>query len=72
MHASFGCTIIDAGIDVPGGLEAGRIITEICLGGMGTVSLSHTPYTDNWPITVNVHTSNSFSITSVVVSQVSL
>lgn len=53
-----GCTIIDAGIDVPGGLEAGRIITEICLGGMGTVSLSHTPYTDNWPITVNVHTSN--------------
>lgn len=53
-----GCTIIDAGIDVPGGLEAGRIITEICLGGMGTVSLSHTPYADNWPITVNVHTSN--------------
>ena len=25
---------------------------------MGTVSLSHTPYTDNWPITVNVYTSN--------------
>ena len=53
-----GCTIIDAGINVLGGLEAGRIITEICLGGMGTVSLSHTPYTDNWPITVNVYTSN--------------
>jgi len=53
-----GCTIIDAGINVPGGLEAGRIITEICLGGMGTVSLSHTSYTDNWPLTVNVHTSN--------------
>ena len=53
-----GCTIIDAGINVPGGLEAGRIITEICLGGMGTVSLAHSSYTDNWPITVNVHTSN--------------
>ena len=53
-----GCTIIDAGINVPGGLEAGRIITEICLGGMGTVSLAHSNYTDNWPITVNVHTSN--------------
>ncbi|SHE20766.1 methenyltetrahydromethanopterin cyclohydrolase [methanotrophic endosymbiont of Bathymodiolus puteoserpentis (Logatchev)] len=53
-----GCTIIDAGIKVPGGLEAGRIITEICLGGMGTVSLSHSAYTENWPLTVNVHTSN--------------
>ncbi len=53
-----GCTVIDAGIHVPGGLEAGRIITEICLGGMGTVSLSQSPYTENWPLTVNVHTSN--------------
>jgi methenyltetrahydromethanopterin cyclohydrolase len=53
-----GCTIIDAGIKVPGGLEAGRIIAEICLGGMGTVTLSHSPYTANWPLTVNVHTGN--------------
>ena len=53
-----GCTVIDAGIDVPGGLEAGRIITEICMGGMGTVSISQSSYTDNWPLTVNVHASN--------------
>ncbi|MCX7096878.1 MAG: methenyltetrahydromethanopterin cyclohydrolase [Methylococcales bacterium] len=53
-----GCTIIDAGIKVPGGLEAGRIIAEICLGGMGTVSLSHSTYTDNWPLSVNVYTGN--------------
>lgn len=53
-----GCTIIDAGIKVPGGLEAGRIIAEICLGGMGTVTLSHSPYTAHWPLTVNVHTGN--------------
>ena len=53
-----GCTIIDAGINATGGLEAGRIITEICLGGMGTVSISQSNYTDNWPLTVNVHTSN--------------
>lgn len=53
-----GCTIIDAGIKAPGGLEAGRIIAEICLGGMGTVTLSHSPYTTNWPLTVNVHTAN--------------
>jgi len=53
-----GCTIIDAGINALGGLEAGRIITEICLGGMGTVSISQSTYTDNWPLTINVHTSN--------------
>jgi methenyltetrahydromethanopterin cyclohydrolase len=53
-----GCTVIDAGIKAPGGLEAGRIITEICLGGMGTVSISQSAYTEKWPLTVNVHTSN--------------
>ncbi len=53
-----GCTIIDAGIDAPGGLEAGRIITEICMGGMGTVTLSQSTYTDNWPLTINVHSTN--------------
>ncbi|MCK5925193.1 MAG: methenyltetrahydromethanopterin cyclohydrolase [Methylococcales bacterium] len=53
-----GCIIIDAGIDAPGGLEAGRIITEICLGGLGTVSISHNPQIENWPVTINVHTSN--------------
>jgi methenyltetrahydromethanopterin cyclohydrolase len=53
-----GCTIIDAGINHLGGLEAGRIIAEICLGGMGTVSISHSQYTTNWPLSVNVHTGN--------------
>lgn len=53
-----GCVIIDAGINAPGGLEAGRIITEICLGGLGTVSISHSPYTASWPLTINVHSSN--------------
>jgi methenyltetrahydromethanopterin cyclohydrolase len=53
-----GCTVIDAGINMPGGLEAGRIIAEICLGGMGTVTLNHSAYTDNWPLSVNVHTGN--------------
>ncbi len=53
-----GCTIIDAGINALGGLEAGRIITEICLGGMGTVAISQSAYTEKWPLTVNVHSSN--------------
>ncbi|NOQ35915.1 MAG: methenyltetrahydromethanopterin cyclohydrolase [Methylococcaceae bacterium] len=53
-----GSVIIDAGIEADGGLEAGRIITEICLGGMGTVGITHSPYTENWPTTINVHSSN--------------
>ncbi len=53
-----GATIIDAGIEAPGCLEAGRIITEICMGGMGTVSIHHTEYTDKWPLTINVYSSN--------------
>ena len=53
-----GCTLIDAGIKAPGGIEAGRIIAEICLGGMGTVSINHSTYTENWPLSVNVHTGN--------------
>jgi methenyltetrahydromethanopterin cyclohydrolase len=53
-----GCTIIDAGIKVPGGIEAGRIIAEICMGGLGKVSISQRAYTSNWPLSVNVHSSN--------------
>jgi len=53
-----GCTFVDAGIDVEGGLEAGRHIAEICLGGLGTVTLTHSPYASRWPLTVNVHTGN--------------
>ncbi|HFD11019.1 MAG TPA: methenyltetrahydromethanopterin cyclohydrolase [Crenotrichaceae bacterium] len=53
-----GCTIIDAGIKVDGGLEAGRIVSEICLGGLGTVSLSHSAYVPRWPLTVNVQTTD--------------
>ena len=53
-----GATVIDAGIKVPGGLEAGRIITEICMGGLGTVTISQSSYTEHWPLTINVHASN--------------
>lgn len=42
VHASKapnGAMVVDAGINCPGGLEAGRRIAEICLGGLGYVSL---------------------------------
>jgi methenyltetrahydromethanopterin cyclohydrolase len=37
-HVEGGATVVDAGIDVPGSLEAGRLFAEICLGCLGTVS----------------------------------
>lgn len=38
-RSASGATLVDAGIDVRGGLEAGRRIAEICMGGLGTVHL---------------------------------
>jgi methenyltetrahydromethanopterin cyclohydrolase len=52
-HAS-GATIIDAGIQTAGGLEAGRIIAEICMGGLGGVSLQQVPQFANWSLSVVV------------------
>ena len=53
-----GCMVIDAGIAYPGGLEAGRQIAEICMGGLGRVSL-HTANTfQYWPATISVHSAN--------------
>jgi methenyltetrahydromethanopterin cyclohydrolase len=33
-----GARVIDAGIEVPGGIEAGLALSEICMGGLGNVS----------------------------------
>lgn len=51
-----GATLVDAGIHHPGGLEAGRLIAEICLGGLGQVGFVQTPRTERWPLGVQVHT----------------
>jgi methenyltetrahydromethanopterin cyclohydrolase len=50
-----GCTVVDAGIRVVGGLEAGRRIAEICLGGLGRVALTYRE-TARWPVGVTVYT----------------
>jgi methenyltetrahydromethanopterin cyclohydrolase len=39
-----GATIIDAGVKVPGGYQAGKILTELCLGGAGKVKLGFKTY----------------------------
>ena len=38
LHES-GCTLVDAGIKHAGSAEAGRLIAEICMGGLGEVHL---------------------------------
>ena len=43
-----GVCIVDAGIDVPGGLAAGRLIGEICMGGLGTVQLKAADRQKRW------------------------
>ncbi|MEO6024735.1 MAG: methenyltetrahydromethanopterin cyclohydrolase [Burkholderiales bacterium] len=53
---SNGTTLIDAGIHAIGGLEAGRRIAEICMGGLGFVSLQ--TGTGRWPISLSVDATN--------------
>ncbi len=39
-----GTTLLDAGIEVSGSLEAGRLFSEACLGGLGQVSFTQRTY----------------------------
>lgn len=53
-----GCLLVDAGIAAPGGLEAGRRIAEICLGGLGRVALRAESRIGTWPSGVEVTASD--------------
>lgn len=53
-----GCTLIDAGVNVAGGLEAGRRIAEICMGGLGTVRMTHGSIFGNWPAMIETRSSH--------------
>ena len=39
-----GTTVVDAGINAKGGFEAGKIITEICMGGCGKARITNRKY----------------------------
>jgi methenyltetrahydromethanopterin cyclohydrolase len=56
--SSNGATIIDAGIKHVGGLEAGRLIAEICMGGLGHVNLQTSSTFSHWPWMLSVHSNN--------------
>ena len=51
-----GARIVDAGIEAPGGIAAGLIVGEICLGGFGAVSLKSNA-ADGWPSWLEVRSS---------------
>lgn len=53
-----GCRLIDAGATVPGSLEAGRRLGEICLGGLGDVSIVPSTFAPRWPFAIRVGASN--------------
>ena len=45
-----GARVIDAGVDVEGGYDAGLAIAEICMGGLGNAAYSPVPVGDvSWP-----------------------
>lgn len=53
-----GTRVIDAGIDCLGGMEAGRLIAEICMGGLGTVSFDASGPVADWAANLCVHSTN--------------
>jgi methenyltetrahydromethanopterin cyclohydrolase len=47
VHASrtsAGASVIDAGINVPGGFQAGEVLTETCMGGAGKAQIDFKTY----------------------------
>ena len=57
-HAPGGAALIDAGIAHPGGLEAGRRIAEICMGGLGHIVLQSDSAFRHWPLAVSAWSSH--------------
>ena len=51
-----GATLLDAGIAVRGGVDAGLLVAEICMGGLGEVRLVPGPR-DGWPDWLHVRSS---------------
>ena len=57
-RAESGAVLVDAGIRSPGGVEAGRRIAEICMGGLGRISLTGANSFRHWPSLISVSASN--------------
>ena len=58
-EGALNCTIIDAGINTPGSIEAGLLISEICLGGIGSVTITPSNFfDDSTMMQISVHSSH--------------
>ena len=45
--------VLDLGITTPGSLEAGRLLAEVCMSGLGAVEISHAYDTQwAWPLVI--------------------
>jgi len=53
-----GARILDCGINVTGGLEAGRLFAEVCMGGLGTISFNSISLDGWWLPGLVVHTAH--------------
>ncbi len=50
--------LIDLGAATLGCLEAGRLLGEVCMGGLGTVQITNSSPLPHWPLGVVVHSTN--------------
>lgn len=53
-----GTTIVDAGIEAEGGFQAGRLVTEICMGGCGKAKIAYREYREFELPSISVDTDN--------------
>ncbi|MBX2886706.1 MAG: methenyltetrahydromethanopterin cyclohydrolase [Granulosicoccus sp.] len=58
IRLSNGALLIDAGVNVPGGVTAGVRIAEICMAGLGSISITAMADFERWPWSVCVQTSH--------------
>lgn len=53
-RGSLGELLIDAGAKTAGGVDAGLLLTEICMGGLGRITISPAPGAPKWPFWLTV------------------
>lgn len=53
-----GARVVDCGIHARGGLEAGRLFAEVCMGGLGTISFNSISFDSWWLPALTVHTAH--------------
>jgi methenyltetrahydromethanopterin cyclohydrolase len=63
----FGETLVDVGARCLGGVSAGLLVAEICMGGLAEISLLPNSATPRWPWSVAVRSSNP--VTACLASQ---